>query len=284
MLEITLESQNKNTLKLSRENGFIITNVDGLNPQSSSLNFMESSIVDGRTWTGSHVSGRDITISFYIEKEPERARKLLYKIARPKDKITIHFDDQDTTYKASGYIANVDVGYFEEMTKAQIGMQCEGAYLEKDGTNEHVSENTVKKFSFPFHTNSGESIIFGTTSNKATLIVENAGEVETGAIFRLKSTQSINNPTITNINTGESMGISGELPEDSILEISTESGHRSISFISKSTGKKTNKLSKKASVFHWLPIYLGTNIFEVQCSGDKRITVECIFSERYIGI
>lgn len=284
MLEIILESQNKNTLKLSRENGFIITNIDGLNPQSSSLTFSESSRIYGRSWTGSHVSGRDITLSFYIEKEPERARKSLYKIARPGDKITIYFADQDTTYKASGYISNVDVGYFEERTKAQIGMQCESAYLEKDGINEHVSENTVKKFSFPFHTNSGESLIFGTTTDKATLIVENAGEVETGAIFRLKSPQAISNPTITNINTGEVMGISGELPADSVLEISTESGHRSISFISKSTGKKTNKLSKKASVFHWLPIYRGTNVFEVQCSGSEKLTVECIFSERYMGI
>lgn len=284
MINIILETQTGEKLPLTRDLGYVIKGIDGLSPQEATLNFSQSIRVYGRTHTGATMSGREITIQLYIEKEPEKARKAIYSIARPGEPITVHIIDTDKHYKASGYVSTVDVGYFESLTTAQIAVQCESPYLSVDKTTRATGSNTIKKFQFPIHTDENESFVFGCTQDTTRLVVKNFGEVETGAIFRLTVSQTVENPIIMNINSGMSMGIKGELSSNEILEISTESGKRKIHIVDRQTGAKTNILAKKSDIFDWLQVSTGENIFEVICTGSAKITLECTFTEQALGV
>lgn len=284
MIEILLEAQNGDTLSLSRDLGYVIRNIDGLSPQDATINFQQSIRVYGRTHTGASVSGRDITIQMYIEKQPEQARKAIYSVARPGDQLTIHIKDDNITYKVTGYVANVDVGYFEQLTTAQIAIQCESPYLESTQTTQAIGSNVRKKFKFPVHTGAGESFVFGETKEKARIVVKNEGEVDTGAVFRVRVSQDVQNISIVNINSGEVMGIRGTLTASEILEISTQSGKRKIIIIDKATGTKAQALARKTPDFDWLQIYQGENIFEVQCEDSTKISIECTYTEKHLGV
>ena len=284
MIQIILETQTGEKLPLTRDLGYVIKGIDGLSPQEATVNFSQSIRVYGRTHTGSSMSGRDITIQLYIEKEPEKARKAIYSIARPGEQLTVHIIDTDKHYKASGYVSTVDVGYFESLTTAQIAVQCESPYLSVDKTTRTIGSNTIKKFQFPIHTNENESFVFGCTQDTTRLVVKNNGEVETGAVFRLTVSQTVENPIIMDISSGMSMGIKGELKSNEILEISTESGKRKIHIIDRQTGAKTNILAKKSDIFDWLQVSTGENIFEVICKGSAKISLECSFTELALGV
>lgn len=284
MIKIILETKTGEKLPLTRENGYVIKGIDGLSPQEASLNFSQSIRVYGRTHTGATIGGRDITINLYIEKDPEKARKALYSIAKPGEQIVIHILDTDKHYKASGYVSTVDVGYFESLMTAQIAVQCESPYLSLDKTTRLTGSNTIRKFQFPIHTDEKESFVFGCTQDTTRLVVKNEAEVETGAIFRLTVSQTVENPIIMDINTGKSMGIKGELKSNEILEISTESGKRKIQIIDRQTGKKTTILARKTAIFDWLQVSTGENIYEVLCTGSAKITLECSFTEQALGV
>lgn len=284
MLEIALENEAGERMLLSRSVGIAIKSIDGLDPVSSSLSFQQAIRVYGRTYTNSAVSGRDITINFWIEGDPTEAKFAIYRVCRPGDVVSIYISDEDKQYKVAGYISDVKIGYFEQKMTGQIAIQCESPYLESIKSTDKVGSNLHREFTFPFSTTETDRVVFGSVSAKTRLIVQNGGETATGAVFRLRVSQTVTDPKIVNINTGAVMGVSGQLTDDDVLEISTESGHRHIHIIKKSSGAVSNALNRKITGFTWEQVEQGEVIYEAQATGTAKMTLEVSYTEKALGV
>lgn len=112
-----------------------IRNIDGLDPVKASVNTSPYGSVDGASYTGSSVQGRNIVLTIHPNPDwdswsYEALRKLLYSYFMPKraTRLVFYSDDQ-VPVEISGIVESVTVNMFSKDPELIVSVICPDPYF-----------------------------------------------------------------------------------------------------------------------------------------------------------
>lgn len=138
-------------------------------------------------------------------------------------------------------------------------------------------------FHFPLQMAEEEPVVFGVKIESRTIVINNSGDVSTGMIFTITANGTVENPTVTNITTGESFTINKTLAQGEIVVINTRIGSKSIR--GGTAGGMTNYFRYKTLQSKWIQLRKGLNDIRYSAtSGTDNMTVDISYSPRFMEV
>lgn len=282
MIQITVENNRGQKLKLYDDPSYVVTRVDGLNPPTANINTAVTATFDGSSFKSSRVNERNIVIEIVLEGNVENSRLNLYKYFKSKSKVTLYLKTQRRDVYTIGYVENFECNQFEKKQKAQISLICPYPYF--IDINSDVNEFSITKdnFEFPFSI-SAEGIPFSDTIINSTRSIINNGDVESGLIIQLHATSTVLTPKIYNEDTNEYFILNVEMHEGDDIIINTNKGEKGVTHII--DGVTTNVINKVEPGSSWFVIEPGDNIF-LYTADEYPENLRCTFvhSDKYGGV
>ena len=299
---ITITSELSESLILELANpeksGLAIKSIDGLGPSKASINVTELVTSDVSLFNSSRINYRTITFNILYVDCPtiEQSRLKTYKYFPIKGKIKITFQTDNRNVYCNGYVEDNKQIIFDKKSGCTITIVCPDPFFYTEGKK--ISDDSFiginNLFSFPFFNDSlSENLIeFGEIPNYPEQTIWFDGEYSNGMIIDIYATKTVNNPTIYNIDTGESMSID----TDKIIKITkrafstgdriiinTNKGQKSVTLLR--DGEEINIISCLRSFKTWFTLKKGENKFTYKAtSGGEAITISYDYAEAYEGI
>lgn len=256
MYTLTIENHKGEQLQLTQNPDYTIMSVEGLSPPTANINTAVNANFDGSTFRSSRLNERNIVIMLAIEGNVEANRINLYQYIKAKKKCTVYYQNSSRDVSIDGYVESFEIGIFEEKETAQISIICPRPYFLQVAQTILDMSMITSGFEFPFSIPQ-EGIEFSTLTPSGESVVQNLGDVETGAIITFHATGAASNPVIYNVMTGESFKVNIDMAAGDLVVIDTIAGEKSVtSIIDGVTSNIINNVERGST---WLQFESGAN-------------------------
>lgn len=152
MYKLILENKVGNQLTFNDIGGaFTITEIEGLNPPSSTINTSEVALMDGQMFDSSKLNMRQLNIAFAIEKDAAANRIEVYKVLKSKQWIKTYYKSQYRDVSIEGYISEINIGYFEMKQVVTVSILCPSPYWQDAQQMVNELSQVQDVFHFPFY-------------------------------------------------------------------------------------------------------------------------------------
>ena len=281
MYSLTIENKYGQTMELTHNSRYVITNIDGLNPPDAIINTTRNANADGSVFNSSYVNNRTIIITIAINEPAQQNRIALYKYFKAKYPVRLYYKNSDRDVYIDGYVKNVPIDFFAQKQIFQVTIFCPDPFF-KVNTNSLIDFSTIQKlFQFPFSIET--PISFGEILIENERNIYNAGDVDTGAIFVIRAKGSVTNPTIYNVDRNERFSLNITLSAGDEVQINTKQKQKSVVLISQ--GTTTNIVGNVASGSTWLQLSAGDNIFTTGAAArPENMETYCILTDLFEGV
>lgn len=238
---------------LDISNGFVIEEIDGLDPVKATIVSSSFARQDGTQYQAARRENRNII--FKLDYEPDYAnttvrelRQKLYTYFMPKSVVNLRFISDDMpVVEIEGRVEDFSSPLFVAEPKATISILC---------------------FDPDFHALTPVNFAGSTTSGTTELQRDYEGSVETGFLFRLMLNRALSQFTIYQRgenNETQSLEFQYPLLNGDILEISTVDGNKGANLIRGGLGSSVlYGISPYAS---WINLFPGVNNLRIAASG-----------------
>ena len=136
---------------------------------------------------------------------------------------------------------------------------------------------------FPLIIPQNEGIIFGKRVLEQIANLENTGDYPVGIVVTLKALGSVENPSITLVETQESIRLNKTLVQGEELVISTITGDKHVRGVL--NGIESNYIQYLAYPFSWIQLQVGSNSIQYDAdSGASNIQATISFSPAYMEV
>ena len=229
-------------LELGRpeKSGFLVRGggIDGLGPSRATINTTEAVTIDGASYNSGHVSSRNVVFSLGFLEMPtiEDTRQKSYKYFPIKRRIGIEVETDNRVCSTYGYVESNEPNIFSNEEGTTISVICPDAYFYSPAKSVSLFSSIVSLFEFPFssemeYEDSGNGRFMGVLSltksiapftapeelielsyieiDTETTIVY-SGDAPVGIIIYIHALGSVDNLTISNFSTLESMTIDND--------------------------------------------------------------------------
>lgn len=283
MFTLTVERQDGERLTLTQAQSAYKVKYTGLGPVGADIITSALGMVDGEKYNGSRVGARNIVLTVYIGGNVEANRIRLYKYLAPKSKVKLYYKNESREVYAEGYVESNLPNQFEANSFNQISIICPKPYLSAIEAIVQNITNTADMFEFPFAIEE-EGIEFSALDGGTYANMYNAGDVPTGAIFRVFAQSEVVGPIIYNAVTNEFFKLSGSLEAGDLLTINTNAGNKRLT-ITKSTGEVVNVMHRRAPGSTWLQLAVGDNYIAYAADGGEvAMSVSVEHDDLFVGV
>lgn len=280
MFKLSLENDKGGSIILTDNNNYAITDIDGLNPPSASIQTSETSLFDGEKFVSSKVDMRTLDVAFVIQRRAEENRLALYDVIRTKQYIKLNFQNGERNVFIEGYVSDFTIDYFANMQEVTVSITCPEPFF-KDAAEIVANVNVIiKKFTFPFAISSTAKVTLGEYEEVLEVDVVNDGDVETGMTIEIHANDTVKNPTIYNRDTTEFFGLDIELEAGDSVFITTTRGQKRVRLFRDAV--YTNIFNKVRKDSAWLQLARGDNIFTYEADEDTTGNMDVIFTYRHL--
>lgn len=260
-----------------------ITAISGFECVDATVLSVQNATMDGAVFTGAYLNTRELTIAFDITgatPEEYENRKLamlsvlttagreegMMRCVKPSVSASIRCKPIDITETRQG----------KKMGSFMARFQCCDPYFkdmqEKTQQLKFVKKRLVFPVTFP--------TVFGEFINRG--LIFNTGHGACPVLLRFRG--GTVEPKFTNLTTGQSIGITGTVPEGYVLEINTERTKKTVELID-GDGNRTNAFAMLDLSSELWTLVQGENEIEYSSAGDAvESTAELAYSLRYIGV
>ena len=282
MFVLKIENERGNRIQLTQNPRYTLTSVTGLNPPNANINTATNANFDGSVYKSSRVNSRNIVITLAIEGDVETNRILLYRFIKVKKQVTIYVQNNSRNVQITGYVESFEIGLFDNKQMAQISILCPKPYF-SDITSNSVNFLSYKSlFEFPFSI-AQEGIEFSRLVVGEETSVFNLGDATTGMTLSFKALGTVVNPTLYNVETRESLKVNITLNEGDALNINTNQGQKSVTYVSQ--GLSTNVINNLDASSSWLQLEPGENILLYTADQYPQFLIcNLIFNDQYEGV
>ena len=252
--------------------GLNIKNITGIGGIQGDVNIVNNATGDGGVFNSSRVNARNITfdLAFIFGESIEEIRHRTYKYFPVKKKVKLIFETDIRTLEIEGYVESNEVDIFSQQQTSSISILCTNPYFYSPETHTTVFSGIEAAFEFPF---SNESL----SSNLLTIshlrieqeqTVLYAGDAEVGIVIHIDAIGPVDDITIYNVRTRESMIIDSsrllaltgaKIRSGDHITISTVQQNKFITLLR--DGVETNILNVLGRGTDWFKIDKGDNIF-----------------------
>lgn len=255
----------------SVEQGYVISEIEGLDPVKATLVSSGFAKLDGEQFQSARREKRNIILSLDIEPDystssVQSLRNKLYQFFMPKSRVLLRFySDTFPTVNIVGYIETMDAPKFTAEPSATIGILC---------------------FDPDFYDPTPVVINGSTTSSEVSTTTDYPGTVETGILFNLFVDRAISSFTIFHSPADDSLrqldfAVATPLASGDVLQISTSSGNKYVTLIR--AGVATSLLYGVSPQSNWINLFPGENQLRVFASGVP-IPYSIEYTTKYGGL
>lgn len=245
---------------------------------------------DGANFLKSNFQTRDVDLEGYIRTSGmksstiQKHRDTLYRIFNPKNKVTVEFEDENIYYQIEGYPVSFPVfeGGFENSNytfqRFLLQMNCTDPFIYKS-KKYIIFSDVIPRLSFPVQFN---NVVFGEKSDSLIETVYNSGVMECPLEIRMRATNTVVNPYLLNVYTGEQIKFNTTLSAGEEIYINT--GRKKE--ISKITGNtKENFYYALDLNSDFMSLRVGDNVFRFGSDENEQyLQVEISYRERMGGV
>lgn len=280
MFDLVLENEKGQQIKLTNNNDYAITDMDGLNPPSASIVTSETSLFDGAKFVSSKTETRQLDIAIAIQRNAEENRIALYNVVRTKQYIKVSYKNGRRDVFIEGYVSDFNIDYFAQMQEATISILCPEPYF-KDAEEIIAGVNLIiAKFTFPFAIEATKKVTLGEYEEVLEANVVNDGDVESGMVIEIHANGEVKNPVIYNRETTEFFGLDIELEQGDSVYINTTVGQKSVQLFRDAEYINIFNYIKQYST--WLQLAQGDNIFTYEADEDTTSNMDVTFTYRHL--
>lgn len=282
MYFLAIENHKGERLNLTQNPKYSVTNIEGLTPPQANINTAVNANFDGSTYRSSRLNERNIVIMLAIEGDAETNRINLYQYIKAKKQCTLYYQNGSRNVSIVGYVESLEIAIFGEKETAQISIICPQPYFRDVIKTMLDMSATSAMFEFPFAIEE-EGIEFSTLAVSTESVVQNLGDVETGAVIVFHATGIASNPVIYNLDTGEFFKVNIDMSAGDLLVISTIKGEKTVTAIL--SGIEWNYINSMVQGSSWIQFESGANTMLYNADSHPE-NLECMisFNNLYEGV
>jgi hypothetical protein len=263
------------------KSGFVVQEVTGLGPSKANINITENATSNGASFNSARVNARNIVLTLKLLASPtvELIRQKSYKYFPLTKRVKLIIETDTRICETYGHVEANEPVIFSQSETTQISIICPDPNFYSVGNTVTVFSGVEPMFDFPFSNDSltDDLFIMGDIILNQEKTVYYTGDSEVGVTIMIHSMGDVQNLTIYNVTTRESMLIDttklalltgfGIIEGDDII-ISTVKGHKTIQLLR--NGVYTNILNALGKNADWFQLTQGDNIFAFTAeSGDS---------------
>lgn len=286
-------------LKRPEKSGFAVTKIEGLGPVKADIHTVEVSTRDGSMYNSARTNQRNIVIylKFLYQSSIEDVRHKSYRYFPVKKPISLIIETDNRMLGINGYVEHNDPDIFSNSEGTQISIICPDPYFYsagKNGTKTVMFSGVEPAFEFPFSNESttDNMLEFGSIQYNTVRNVFYQGDVDTGIVITMRATGDVENVTIYNTETRESMHIDTDKLESVTgskiiagdeITISTVKSNKAVTLLRNGTYINIlNCLSRNAN---WFQLSKGDNTFAyVAEQGSINLQFKIAYNVLYEGV
>ena len=284
MFEIILENAAGDQLTFSQNSPFTVTEIQGLNPPSATINTSQIALMDGAKYNSSKMNMRTLNVAFAIEYEAAKNRLEVFKVLKSKQYVKFTYIGQYRQVFIEGYIESIDITYFEMKQIVTCAILCPSPYFKEAQQIVNELQSIISAFHFPFASTAEPQLVFGYISNEIGITIENDGDVECGMIIELYAKEAISNPKIFNYITQDFIGLNIDMQQADLITIDTRQGQKSVTLLR--SGVETNLFNYVVQGSTWLQLESSgsTFVYEVETGNAADLSVTFKHNNLYEGV
>lgn len=258
MYKLILQNDKGEEIPLKTFN-YIINNIEGLTSSISEVSTANSFYNVGGRITNIYIPKRLINISILFKYQISYTINFLQRSLPVGRYLTVKITTKEKNVYIKGILSEFTISRFEPITKGFLTIDCPLPYFIDATPTIKQDELIDKKFYFPYFCEDGTKKPVGIYKLKDNIIINNVGDVKSGAFFELVVTDSLNNIILTNLTTQQIMRINYNFIKNDIIKINTYKGEKSIKLLR--NGIITDIIQYWDSSTEWLEIDIGENEF-----------------------
>lgn len=260
-----------------------ITTIEGLYPADALINTDQAAYLDGGRYNSSKVNMRTINFGFSIEKNPEEARRQVYRVLQPKRSIKLYYTSKLYDVFIEGYVINVNVAHFEKKQTVTFQMLCPFPYFKRAQLIVNDLTAIAGRFHFPFAIpEAGQA--FGEIVSVPSSFIPNEGMIETGIIIELYAKAPLSNIKVYNYDTQKYIGVNADMVAGDLITITTGQGEKTITLLREGETKNIFNQIMEGSTWLQLPADGMTAIYTVQEGLYTDLIVSIMHYDLYEGV
>ena len=282
MFTLIAENQQGEQIELTHNENYVISEIVGLDPPEATLNMTKNAGADGSVFNSAYSNDRQITITLVMNAPAETNRINLYRWFKPKYEVKLYYHNSTRNVYISGYVQNIDIGFFERKQTMQIVIDCPQPYFR--GYYDDIQEfnSVVPLFEFPFSI-AEEGIPFSELRLNVEKNIINQGDVNTGVIIKIRASGTIRTPKIYNVGTGEYYILDYSLQSGDEVTINTRSGEKAVKLLR--NGVESVLIGYLRAGSTWFEMLPGDNVYTIAAdSGLEYMFVTFNVIDQYEGV
>ncbi len=269
-------NSNGNTLIFEYDNGYLINKPSGIDTVQVNLSQAQGINQVGGTVESKTVQPRPVTISGIVVGADADARKeALMAIIRPDIPGKLYADDY---YLNVHVTATPVIEARKKFAHFQFSLNAPYPYWQKDNTVSQALSGVQGLFKFPW--NISRSYRFGQRMATQFMNIRNVGQVPVPFTVTFDAKDAVENPRITNVNTGETLILNKSMVtgERVVVEIT----HDRTYVTSSVDGNIRGALDLDSTLFR---LGVGDNVLKPEAdSGLSQMEVQINFATEIVGV
>ncbi len=238
--------------------GYLVQNIDGLDPVKATLVSSSSAGVDGEQYQSARRETRNIKLTIGLEPDPlmdtvRGLRKRLYGYFMPKSEVTLTFyDDEGPTVNVVGRVESLEASLFTQEPAVDISIICyDPDFVDPVTVHLPASGQTLQ-----------------TTSSTSDTVISYDGSVSTGTVITLNVDRTLGDFTIYHQPPNDDLrqlDFSAPLVAGDVLTISSVIGDKGVTLTR--AGSQSSLLYGMSPQSSWIELMPGDNRLHIYATG-----------------
>ena len=280
MYNLSVKNTSGEILRLTRDNNYAITGVEGLTPVAANINTSTAGINDGVVYNSARLGYRNIVLTIRITQDAEKNRIKLYNFFQTKQFCTLFFANDSRNVYIDGYVETFECDLFVLGQTAQISIICPNPYFKSVSETINSGSAVTAAFEFPTEFNGVE---FSTETTNTIFNIPNKGDVITGMDISINFTGDVSTPIIRNALTGEYFRLNRSFATGDKVVINTRNGEKSV--ILTRFGVDFNIINSLDAAASWLQLRRGNNMLYFGAnSGTENMQITFTHTDLFVGV
>lgn len=259
-----------------------MTSLEGVSPESEVKTMLLSGL-DGSSFVSSRFPERTISMIVQYREEAvdaEKSKLRLYRVFRPKEKITLRYISPNQDKYVEGYVTKCDTPPTTFPMVSQITVKIPDPYWHTSNDNLTLLCGVADMFEFIKDNTELTAVEFGMTKNSLLTTINYEGDAETGMTVTFEILADVTMIGIRNITYDVTLKVEADFTAGDIVTICTVPKHKSVTLLR--NAESTDYLIKLAAGSRFPLIYQGENAIEVLIEGGSSTSVSALASYKIL--
>lgn len=269
-------------LKLTDNDKFQLSNVDGLTMASVAISSSTIGNIDGDFVNSKRTIPRSIIFDLTMEGNVNENLRYVMRFIKPKQKAVLRRTIDGEVMTISGIVESIEAPRFSQKVVLQVSIYCSEPYWTyQEPTFTEIGE----ALDLHYFTNYEDDMLFfedegapfGEIDLTKTQTIFNNGDVDVGMIIRIIATGNVKNPTIYKED-GSFIGVNLTMTANDEVVISTIKGQKYIRY------NGTNILNKLKDGSSWIQLDAGATKLTIDSDEATESNVYFLleYQERFV--